>query len=110
MFEMEKIYPLYFFVKHLGTYSLKEVFPREICTWRQLSFFLLRRNCSWGQFSPLLPRGSHAFLPKGTWLELPFCWKFPFPRPSSLKKLSNFIFSSILFVEKQKKLKKGLNL
>ncbi len=53
------------------------------------------------QFNPLLPKGSHALFPKETWLELPFCQKVPFPRPSSLKKLPKFLFfSSISFMEK----------
>ncbi len=55
------------------------------------------KSCSSGQLSP--------FLPRGTWLGLPFCLlskEVPFLRAFNLKKLPrNFFFPSILFMEGQ---------
>ncbi len=64
MFDLDKVYPLHFLVKHLKCYFLKDDFPMRKCSSRQLNpFFMgevhppfsLGGNCSQKEFTPFLP-------------------------------------------------------
>jgi hypothetical protein len=98
MFDLDNVCPLNFLVKHSKTCSPKEVVAS--CSPMEFSHFLLEGYCSLGQLSPLLL--------ERTWCGLPIVFLH---EAFNLKKLPKcYFFSSISFMEKQKKLKNETNL